>query len=74
MFGDSKINSYIESLQQNNIQCEVMKGVEANKRYPNQLKLPDHYICTIDKDAGILRADTALSALQVGVHASMQRV
>ena len=40
-------------------------GSEANRRYPDQLNLPSHYKCVIEKDGGILCANKAVAALQV---------
>ncbi len=65
MFGDDTIKSYIRSLEQNNTPHTVMTGREANNKYPNQLKLPEDYICVTEDTGGILKANTAVSVLQV---------
>ena len=65
VFGDAKVNSYIQSLKENNTPHRTMTGKEANAMYSKQLKLPDEYICVTEEDGGILKANTAVMALQV---------
>ena len=67
MFGDEKVNSYIRSLKANGTPHKTMTGGEANERYSAQLKLPEDYVCVMDEEGGILRANAAVSALQVNI-------
>ena len=67
VFGNDTIKSYIRSLEENNTPHNVLTGKEANDRYPNQLTLPEDYICVTEDDGGILKANIAVSALQVYV-------
>ena len=69
-FGDSKIQMYIDSLSQNNIPHRIFTGKEANEIYPDQLCLPEDYVCVMEDDGGILRANAAVAALQVYILAS----
>ena len=64
---DSVIQSYISSFRECGVPHEVFTGREANRRYPDQLKLPDSYKCVYEYDAGILRANRAVTTLQVGI-------
>ena len=57
--------SVIDALMDNAIPHEVMSGAEANARYPDQLKLPDGYICAFEGSGGILRANKAVATFQV---------
>ena len=57
--------SVIDALMDNAIPHEVMSGAEANERYPDQLKLPDRYICAFEGSGGILRANKAVATFQV---------
>ena len=56
---------YIDSLSQNNIPHRIFTGKEANEIYSDQLCLPEDYVCVIEDDGGILRANAAVAALQV---------
>ena len=40
-------------------------SVQANQRYPHQLKLPSNYQCLFDEDGGILLAARCVAAFQV---------
>ena len=65
-FGDSSLIPLIKLFKENEVPHTVLSGREANERYPKQFKLPDDYVCVyIKEDAGILKADVALNALQV---------
>ena len=63
--GNPEIQSYIDSLGGCGVNHEVFAGREANRRYPDQLKLPDSYTCVYEHNAGILRASKAVTTLQV---------
>ena len=65
MFGDDSIQPYIDSMKVNNVPHQVMSGREANERYPQQLKLPEDYLCALEHEAGILRASKAVAVIQV---------
>ena len=56
-----------ESLASNGMSYEEFSGEEANKRYPQQLKLPANSKCVYEKDGGILCASKALAAFQVRI-------
>ena len=69
VFGESNapyVVTTAESLRQANIAHEVFTGHEAKRRYPHQLKIPDTYMCVREEDGGILYAQRALKAVQVG--------
>ena len=68
MFGNDRVSEYIDSMKVNNVPHQVMSGREANKRYPQQLKLPEDYLCAFEEDGGILRASKAVAALQVWIN------
>ena len=57
--------SVIDALRDNDIPHDVMSGAEANARYPDQLKLPNGYICAFEGSGGILRANKAVATFQV---------
>ena len=44
---------------------KIMTGREVNELYPKQFKLPNDYLCVTEEDGGILKANTAVAALQV---------
>ena len=60
-----EIQSYINSLKACGVSHDVFTGSEANRRYPDQLKLPDRYNCVYEPHAGVLRANRAVITLQV---------
>ena len=63
---DSKpVCQYIDTVRECGVSHEVFAGREANRRYPDQLKLPDSYTCVYEYNAGILRASKAVNTLQV---------
>ena len=67
-FGQSdeqKLNDTIESLRVNGTPHEEFTGHEANKRYPQQLKIPPTHKCFYDSMGGLLYASRALLAFQV---------
>ena len=72
IFGERGIkggtDSVIDALTDNAIPHKVMSGAEANARYPDQLKLPDRYVCAFESSGGILRANKAVSTFQVLFH------
>ena len=57
-----------QSLASNGISYEEFSGEEANKRYPDQLKLPANTKCLYEKDGGILCANKAVAAFQVRMY------
>ena len=68
VFGDANnkhVHQYIDTVQKCGVSHDVFTGSETNRRYPDQLKLPDSYTCVYDHDAGILRASKAVTTLQV---------
>ena len=70
MFGPDDsvpVTETAQSLASNGTSYEVFNGEEANKRYPHQLKLPANSKCVYEKDGGILFANKALAAFQVGM-------
>ena len=42
--------------------------IQANKRYSKQLSLPETSICLYTEDGGILVANKAVAAYQVGIY------
>ena len=67
--GSKPVQQYIDTVRECGVSHEVFTGREANRRYPDQLKLPDSYKCVYEHDAGILRASKAVTTLQVAVTA-----
>ena len=68
MFGPGSepyIMSTMESLRENGISHHTFSGLEANQRYPRQLKLPSTHKCFYEEVGGILYAEKALRAFQV---------
>ena len=67
MFGeeDTEVAEAISSLRSCGVEHEVFSGAEANRRYPQQLRLPPDFRCVMEKDGGILCADKCWAALQV---------
>ena len=77
MFGPNDspvVRTHKQSLRQCNVPHEVFAGSEANRRYPDQLKLPDSYACVFERDGGILRANKAVAALQVSRYLSLSSI
>ena len=72
VFGEASsepVQQYIDTVRECGVPHEVFTGREANRRYPDQLKLPDSYKCVYEYEAGILRANKAVTTLQVGIAA-----
>ena len=44
---------YIESLHQNGVSYDLLTGEEANKHYPQQLKLPSDCWCIYEADGEV---------------------
>ena len=68
VFGDANnkyVHQYIDTVQKCGVSHDVFTGSEANRRYPDQLKLPDSYNCVYEPHAGVLRANRAVITLQV---------
>ena len=68
MFGPSDnraVTCVADSLARHNVSHQVFNGHEANKRYPNQFKIPDNYSCVFEEKGGILQAQKAVAAFQV---------
>ena len=67
VFGSaSKVNAYYDSIHdKKKVSCVLMTSKETNEKYSKQLKLPDDFVCVFEDDAGLLKADVALAALQV---------
>ena len=68
IFGEEKtglVQRYAKSLEDNSVPHQVMPAREANKKYSDQLQLPEDYLCLTEEDGGILRASKAVATLQV---------
>ena len=68
IFGEEKIGlvqRYAKSMEDNLVPHQVMPAREANKKYSDQLQLPEDYLCLTEEDGGILRASKAVATLQV---------
>ena len=63
--GQPGLDLYIESLNKNGVPYDLLTGEEANRRYPQQLKLPSDCWCIYEADGGVLKASLALKTLQV---------
>ena len=59
------IISNLESLRLNGIPHQTFSGLEANQRYPRQLKIPSTHKCIYEEMGGILYASRSLLAFQV---------
>lgn len=68
MFGDERVNDFIDVLQKNSYPHQILSAEDVNKKYSEQLQLPNDYRCVIEESGGILQADTAVAALQVYIH------
>ncbi|CAI8021713.1 Peroxisomal sarcosine oxidase [Geodia barretti] len=58
------IISNLESLRLNGIPHQTFSGLEANQRYPRQLKIPSTHKCIYEEMGGILYASRSLLAFQ----------
>ena len=47
------LDMYIESLHQNGVSYDLLTGEEANKHYPQQLKLPSDCWCIYEADGEV---------------------
>ena len=68
MFGppkNSAVSSTARSLASGRVPHQTFSGREANRRYPQQLKLPEDYTCVFEEGGGILNAQRAVLAFQV---------
>ena len=68
MFGPRKniaVSSTARSLASGQVPHEQFSGREANRRYSQQLKLPEDYQCVFEEGGGILNAQKAVLAFQV---------
>ena len=60
------IKSNMETLKSNGIPHEIFNGLEANQRFPRQLKLSPSHKCVYEEvGGGVLYAQRALMAFQV---------
>ena len=64
--GSSAINATITSLKANSEEYEVLTAEEVNSRYSEQLQIPADCKGVFEKDGGVLLADKAVAAYQVG--------
>ena len=62
---DPEFQCYLDSMKECGVPYVIYTASEANKKYSNQLKLPESFSCVIEHDGGILKADKALATLQV---------
>ena len=68
MFGEERagfVQQYAKLMEDNSVPYQVMPARDANKKYSDQLQLPEDYLCLIEEDGGILRASKAVATLQV---------
>ena len=56
----------ISGLRNLGLRHEILSAAEANSRF-DFLKLPSHYMCAIEEDAGILISNKALDAFHVSL-------
>ena len=61
-----KFHATVASLKANGEEHEVLTAEEVNSRYFEQLQLPDDYMGVFEKDGGVLLANKAVAAYQVG--------
>ena len=69
-FGPStakELNATAAALRACGVPHQIFSGQEANRRYPNQLKLPPTHKCIYQDEGGILYAHRALMAFQVEI-------
>ena len=65
---DPDVLSTARSLASGNVPYEELSGREANRRYPQQLKLPEDHRCVFEEGGGILNAQRAVLAFQVKLY------
>ena len=62
------IKEYIKSLEANSVSHKIMSSQEINKKYSQQIQLPENYMCIYEEWGGILRASKAVDTIQVSIY------
>ena len=61
------LHVYKDAMDTHNIPHDVLSAAEANRRFPDQLNLPDSCVCLLEHEGGVLKASKALATLQVAI-------